>query len=1062
MKPAPGQRPTSLLVLLTSALLTVGWGLTGCGSTPEEEQPIVIHDDVGEGPDAGGDVEVPDRDVWEDVDVDEIGPVPVEGDRDGDGIPDELDNCPDDYNPDQADRDRDGIGDVCDVYPFIYDPSNPAEFPVIAEDAVPFNDTPAEGEAYGLTLPFIIEGGLDGLSGGQGDIDFYSFEIDEPTAILVHIEALGASLSPAAIVYGYDWRNGNVQAIVVGGANGQDTDRDIFLPLPGRYTIAVTDLRNLTSQPDVGGANYDYRVSVSKVPLPAPTPLEAGAAPRSYEHDNALRVFEVDVSGDGDLVVEAAGASRDFQSALLPLLAVLDESDRSVLSYSIGGEVDDNTLRVALATRLAAQEKVHVIVDFAQAVGSNDVVVEVSTPTIAEDLETFQQPRDQRTDGLVWLSPGASIEGVIGPPISVSATQLIADTDYFLFPSRRGESYRIRVEPVGLSPVQPRVEVGVLLNDRGSSFFLPNHMAPAPEEPGPAGEVIYFVNAEEDGEAAIRLRHGPNTVTGAVAEGGPAYRYRVSVESIGLVAEDMGELPASRSFNIGAGGAALGSFTASAGDFVTVSRDNWRFDARVTARNGWREVGQSLGDISMIIPDDGEYWVDLRDFSGVASAVPVNVSVELTPVTDLAALPQRTSSILATESEAHAYRFSAVAGERLDVRTSSGRDFTISMQIYDVEALSVLRSTSLGHVQFEVPRDGEYIVRLSALGFSQESDFEYGLSISTLAPQAVGGPVLNLTGVVDPAPGVNWYRFDVESGKQYRFGLQTSSDEFRPNMAIYQPSTLARLRTTSEAQYLWSSMIDGEIFLSVYDADQLGSPEFEYTLRVEELEVGTMSVGVPEDVRFETGADSVFFEVAAGFGALDIQVDTEEPLFIEILAAQSLNKINTLPDPLGQAHYASSVARDYVISVRPARALSEPLSFALSVNVIGPEQALAVEEPNNELDDAIVIGEFPGVFTGSLGDDDREDHFVFDLVAGQHLWALTMDASGEGIRSMDALIELIDAEGTRVTSNRWSGEGDFPALYGFPIESDGRWQLRVSLPENSTDRGSYTLYVFVK
>lgn len=35
-------------------------------------------------------------------------------DRDGDGVPDHFDNCPDDANPDQIDRDEDGLGDVCD------------------------------------------------------------------------------------------------------------------------------------------------------------------------------------------------------------------------------------------------------------------------------------------------------------------------------------------------------------------------------------------------------------------------------------------------------------------------------------------------------------------------------------------------------------------------------------------------------------------------------------------------------------------------------------------------------------------------------------------------------------------------------------------------------------------------------------------------------------------------------------------------------------------------------------------------------------------------------------
>ena len=39
---------------------------------------------------------------------------PVDGDADGDGVLDEVDNCPDVFNPDQIDSDANGIGDACE------------------------------------------------------------------------------------------------------------------------------------------------------------------------------------------------------------------------------------------------------------------------------------------------------------------------------------------------------------------------------------------------------------------------------------------------------------------------------------------------------------------------------------------------------------------------------------------------------------------------------------------------------------------------------------------------------------------------------------------------------------------------------------------------------------------------------------------------------------------------------------------------------------------------------------------------------------------------------------
>ena len=44
-------------------------------------------------------------------------------DRDDDGIPDENDNCPDDWNPKQADADGDTVGDACDNCPDTFNPT---------------------------------------------------------------------------------------------------------------------------------------------------------------------------------------------------------------------------------------------------------------------------------------------------------------------------------------------------------------------------------------------------------------------------------------------------------------------------------------------------------------------------------------------------------------------------------------------------------------------------------------------------------------------------------------------------------------------------------------------------------------------------------------------------------------------------------------------------------------------------------------------------------------------------------------------------------------------------
>lgn len=78
--------------------------------------------------------------------VDTTPPPPV--DSDGDGLVDELDNCPDVANPDQADDDGDGLGNACDddrdndTVPDAYDPRpDDPRFPGVASASTVYAHT---------------------------------------------------------------------------------------------------------------------------------------------------------------------------------------------------------------------------------------------------------------------------------------------------------------------------------------------------------------------------------------------------------------------------------------------------------------------------------------------------------------------------------------------------------------------------------------------------------------------------------------------------------------------------------------------------------------------------------------------------------------------------------------------------------------------------------------------------------------------------------------------------------------------------------------------------------
>ena len=93
-----------------------------------DEHPVTETGDVGFDTDIAEDASDvgPLEDAEADVDADTGPQEPDEldpwGDESGDGIPNQYDNCPFHYNPDQTDTSGDGVGDVCDNCPDVANP----------------------------------------------------------------------------------------------------------------------------------------------------------------------------------------------------------------------------------------------------------------------------------------------------------------------------------------------------------------------------------------------------------------------------------------------------------------------------------------------------------------------------------------------------------------------------------------------------------------------------------------------------------------------------------------------------------------------------------------------------------------------------------------------------------------------------------------------------------------------------------------------------------------------------------------------------------------------------
>lgn len=172
----PNYPPLGVLQHRAVSLSEAGWhtGSDNGPATTAEEMKAVLGALTG----------ISIRTEWktgpDDTTMDNIRMSKGKGDTDGDGIPNDTDNCPGVANPDQLDTDGDGKGDACDTSPLGVCGGKPVTILGTVNDDPTLTGTDGDDVIDGLDGNDTIDGGLgndticggagrDTLDGGDGD-----------------------------------------------------------------------------------------------------------------------------------------------------------------------------------------------------------------------------------------------------------------------------------------------------------------------------------------------------------------------------------------------------------------------------------------------------------------------------------------------------------------------------------------------------------------------------------------------------------------------------------------------------------------------------------------------------------------------------------------------------------------------------------------------------------------------------------------------------------------------------------------------------------------------------